>query len=76
MIRTSSRAIHVAAVLVTLGVGSAPLSVVQAQNLPAAKDLIAKYVAAVGGVDAFKKYKSVRVKAAFDVPAQGMSGTL
>jgi hypothetical protein len=76
MIKALSRATRFAAALTALGVVSAPLVAVHAQALPPAKDLIAKYVAAVGGVDAFKKYKSVRVKAALDIPAQGMSGTI
>jgi hypothetical protein len=75
MISKSSRAARRAAALLALGVAVSPLSV-QGQSLPAAKELIDKYVAAVGGVDAFKKYKSVRVKAALDVPAQGISGSL
>ncbi|MEW5917003.1 MAG: hypothetical protein AB1762_11380 [Gemmatimonadota bacterium] len=76
MIRTSSQALRVAATFTVLGAALAPLSTVQAQGLPEAKELIAKYVSAVGGVDAFKKYKTVRVKAALDMPAGGMSGTL
>ncbi|MGQ0539397.1 MAG: hypothetical protein ACT4R6_10650 [Gemmatimonadaceae bacterium] len=74
MVNQLSRAISVlAALAVMASVGAAPAP---AQDLPAAKDLIAKYVEAVGGVEAFKKHKSMRVKAAMDVPAQGMSGTL
>ncbi len=76
MIKAWSRATRFAAALAALGVVSAPLAALHAQALPPAKDLIAKYVAAVGGADAFKKYKTVRVKAALDIPAQGMSGTL
>ena len=75
MISKSSRAARRTAALVALGVAISPLAG-RAQSLPAAKELIDKYVAAVGGVDAFKKYKSVRVKAALDVPAQGISGSL
>jgi hypothetical protein len=72
----SSRATSIVAALVALAVATAPLSEAHGQSLPAAKDLIAKYVDAVGGVDAFKKHKSVRVKAALDVPSGGISGTL
>lgn len=75
MITVWSRATRFGAALAALGVLS-PVGALRAQDLPAAKDLIAKYVEAVGGVDAFKKYKTVRVKAALDIPAQGMSGTL
>ena len=73
MFKALSRATSFGLGVMALGV-LAPRA--QAQALPAAKDLIAKYVEAVGGVEAFKKYKSVRVKAALDIPAQGMSGTL
>ena len=76
MIKANTRATRFAAAFAMLGMAFAPLTAVQAQALPPAKDLIAKYVAAVGGVDAFKKYKSVRVKASLDIPAQGMSGTM
>jgi hypothetical protein len=76
MIKTSSSALRAAAMFAVFGSILAPISSLEAQSLPAAKDLIAKYVAAVGGVDAFKKYKTVRVKAALDIPAQGMSGSL
>ncbi|MGQ0641315.1 MAG: hypothetical protein ACT4P6_11190 [Gemmatimonadaceae bacterium] len=72
----STRATRCAAALLALGLVTAPLSAAQGQSLPPAKDLITKYVAAVGGVDAFKNYKSVRVKAALDIPAGGISGTL
>ncbi|HJU72950.1 MAG TPA: hypothetical protein VJ717_04325 [Gemmatimonadaceae bacterium] len=75
MIKGLSRATSFGLGVAALGV-LLPLGAAQAQALPAAKDLIAKYVEAVGGVEAFKKYKSVRVKAALDIPAQGMSGTL
>lgn len=76
MIKANTRATRFAAAFAMLGMAFAPLTAAQAQALPPAKDLIAKYVAAVGGVDAFKKYKSVRVKASLDIPAQGMSGTM
>jgi hypothetical protein len=76
MITSSARAIRFAAALFTLGAVLAPMSAARAQDLPPAKDLIAKYVEAVGGVEAFKKYKSVRVKAALDIPAGGISGAL
>ena len=42
-----------------------------AQALPDAKELIAKYNKAVGG-DAWKSHKSARMKATLEVPAQGM----
>lgn len=76
MIKATTRATRFAAAVVLLGMAFAPLTAARAQELPPAKDLIAKYVAAVGGVDAFKKHKTVRVKGALDIPAQGMSGTM
>lgn len=49
-------------------------SVAQAQ-LPAAKDLIAKYVAATGA-DGWKSHKSSRMKATMDMPSQGISASM
>ena len=46
-----------------------------AQGLPAAKDLIAKWAAATGA-DAWKNHKSSRMKATFDMPAQGISANM
>lgn len=75
MSKQSSRARWSIAALAVVGLGVMPLGL-HAQALPPAKELIDRYVAAVGGADAFKNYKSVRVKAAFDMPAQGMSGSV
>ena len=44
--------------------------------LPAAKEIIAKYVKAMGGRDAILKYTSTHVKGQYEVPAQGLKGTL
>src|SRR4029450_2982176 len=44
--------------------------------LPPAKEIIAKYVKALGGRDAILKYTSTHVKGNFDVPAQGIKGSL
>jgi len=46
-----------------------------AAGLPAAKDLIAKYAAAVGA-DTWKKHKSARMKATMEMGAGGMSGNI
>ena len=46
-----------------------------AQGLPDAKDLIAKYGKAVGG-DAWKSHKSARMKATLEVPAAGMKADI
>ena len=48
---------------------------VQAQGLPVAKDLIAKW-AKETNAEAWKAHKSSRMKAAFDLPAMGMSATM
>ena len=50
--------------------------VVQAQNapLPAAREIIAKYVSAIGGEAAFKGVKSIRLRGQFTLAAQGLSG--
>jgi hypothetical protein len=67
-----ARSLRVVAVLALL-----PLlpALVQAQGLPAAKDLIAKWAAATSA-DAWKSHKSSRMKATFDMPAQGISANL
>ena len=46
----------------------------QAQQLPNAKDLHAKYVQAIGGPEAIKKHEQMHLTGEFSVPAQGMSG--
>ena len=46
----------------------------QAQQLPNAKDLHAKYVQALGGPEAIKKHEQMHLIGEFAVPAQGMSG--
>ena len=46
-----------------------------AQGLPDAKDLIAKYGKAVGG-DAWKSHKSARMKATLEVPAASMKAEI
>ena len=52
--------------------------VVQAQNapLPAAKDVVAKYVKAIGGEAAYKSIKSIRMRGQFNLAAQGLSGDI
>jgi len=52
--------------------------VVQAQNapLPAAQDIVAKYVTAMGGEAAFKAIKSIRIRGQFSLVAQGLSGDI
>jgi hypothetical protein len=42
--------------------------------LPAAQDVIARYIAAIGGKAAFKAVQSVHAKGRLGVPAQGIAG--
>lgn len=48
----------------------------QTAALPKGADLLAKYVAAIGGADAFKAIKSTRIKGTIEMPAQGINGTI
>jgi hypothetical protein len=45
-------------------------------NLPTARDVIDKYVAAVGGRDAILKARSRSAKGRFEIRTQGLNGTL
>jgi len=62
------------AVVLASACTAAPI-VVQAQSLPSAKDLIAKYVTSTGG-EQWKGHKSYRMKANMDMPAQGISASM
>jgi hypothetical protein len=53
----------------------ASMAVANQDALPAAKDILAKHVAASGGADAFKAIKSMRAKGTFEMPAQQLTGT-
>ena len=44
--------------------------------LPKGGDLLAKYVVAMGGADAFNAIKSVRARGTFEMAAQNISGTV
>jgi len=66
------RVVRVAAALAMIPAAS---SVAGAQALPNAKDLIAKW-AKETNADAWKAHKSSRMKAAFDLPAMGMSANM
>ncbi len=72
------RSTGILAVLVfetTIG-GPASMGAAQTASLPPARAVIDKFVAAIGGADAVRKYKSRRAVGTFSVPAQGISGTL
>lgn len=45
-------------------------------SLPSGKDILAKYVAATGGKDAWAKITSQRAESSLEAPAQGLKGTI
>lgn len=45
-------------------------------KLPPAKEIIAKYIKATGGEQAYRKHSSSHAKGTMSMPAMGMSGTL
>jgi hypothetical protein len=47
-----------------------------AAQLPAAKDLQAKHVQALGGAEVIKKHTMMHISGNFEVPAQGIAGTM
>lgn len=47
-----------------------------AQQLPAAKELHDKYVQALGGADNIRKHTMLHATGNFEIPAQGVSGTI
>ena len=47
-----------------------------ADSMPAAKDIVARYVTAIGGRDAILKKKSMRSTGTFEMPAAGLKGDL
>ena len=70
MLRTIRRTALIAALFVP--------AVVHAQDaaLPAAKDLVARHVAAIGGRDAVARYSTMRSTGTFSMPAAGLSGDM
>lgn len=52
------------------------LASAQATPLPAARDLVARHVAAIGGRDAVLRHPFFRARGTFGMPAAGMSGEL
>lgn len=71
MLRTL-RALPIAAVL---AVSFVPAASAQ-ETLPAASELVARYVAAIGGRDAILKHDHIRQVGSFEMPAQGIKGDL
>lgn len=55
-------------------IGSA--SVVQAQALPSASDIVAKYVTAIGGRDNVLKIKSMTQQATMEIPTAGLTAEM
>ena len=45
-------------------------------ELPSARDVIGRFVEAIGGKEAFQKIESQHAKGKYEMPAQGLSGTL
>lgn len=60
----------------TLLLGALLATPVAAQQLPAAKDLHARHVQAMGGADMIKKHAMLHITGNFEIPAQGISGTM
>ena len=67
---------RMAALLVLALVAGAGAARTQTVDLPPARQIIDRFVAAVGGADAILKHRSRRVMGTFSVPAQGLSGEL
>ena len=68
-----------AEILLAASLAAPTLALAQAKatsSLPPAKEVIAKYVKALGGKEAILKYSSTHVKGRSEMPAQGIKGTL
>ena len=72
MIRTLVRAASIALVAAAPAAASAQAG----GALPPAKDLVAKYVQAIGGRDAVLKHSSIKLTGRFEMPAAGVGGDL
>lgn len=75
MTTMSNRTLRTLRSLAVLAAIPATASLAAAQALPPASELIAKW-AKETNADAWKEHKSQRMKAAFDMPAQGMSAAM
>ena len=66
--------VRVAVALALTILATAPAAAQSAAQLPAAKELIAKFVKATNATTVMSKHQSVRSKGRFEVPAAGLSG--
>lgn len=67
------------ALLLALAVAAAAPTAATAQEggkLPTAKEVVDKYVAAIGGKEALAKRQSARTKGTMSIPASGLKGTV
>lgn len=65
--------------LVWLGLGMAfaqEKAASETKEMPSARAVIDRYVTAIGGKEAFKKYKSVKIDGKTEVTGQGIGGTM
>lgn len=67
---------RIAAALTGAAIAFSPLSAAHAQARPAATEVIAKYVAAIGGQAEIMKVTSFKQLGTVSIPAQGISGTM
>lgn len=70
MVRSIRASALAAALLVPAMLGA------QEAPLPAARDLVARHVAAIGGREAVLKYNTIRSTGTFEMPANGLKGDL
>lgn len=72
--RSFIRAAVILATVIGASKGSAQGAAAASTSLPAAKDVIARYITAIGGKDALARVKSVRSTGVFEMPAAGLKG--
>ena len=78
-IRVITRALGLAAVALSLipqAFGAPAVKTGSAEKLPPAKEVIEKFVQAIGGREAFAKVQSQQAKGKFEMTAQGIKGDL
>jgi len=69
--------LRLALVSTVLALAAVPLLRAQEPaKLPSGREVVDRYVAAIGGRAAVMKYKSTKVTGTFSVPSQGLNGTL